>query len=348
MGCFSDIGWVVSHSYTLYGPLLVGAATVLYEGKPVGTPDSSAFWRLVDEYRINTMFTAPTALRAIRKDDQENKAISQIGKNGGLGSLKALFVAGERSEPSLINMYQELLSRYGAEDARVIDNWWSSESGSPISAIALAPNIASPRQKRSNAQLPDIRPGSAGKPMPGSDVRVVNDAGDEVARGEMGNIVLSIPLAPTAFRTLWEDEDRFYASYLQRFDGRWLDTGDAGWIDQDGYVYIMARSDDIINVAAHRLSTGSLEQAVTSHPLVTEASVVGIPDDLKGQLPFAFVGTATDVDGDRLYKEVQELVRNQVGPIASLGGIIVGKGSKFLQSSQHYRLSTLRQGRAAS
>jgi propionyl-CoA synthetase len=325
---------VVSHSYTLYGPLLVGAATVLYEGKPVGTPDASAFWRLVSEYKVNTMFTAPTALRAIRKDDPANTAISRIGGQGGLRSLKALFVAGERSEPALITMYQDLLKRYAADDARVIDNWWSSESGSPITAIALAPSVArlDPRPGTGqlggpSARLPAVKPGSAGKPMPGFDVRIVNDAGDEVKRGKMGNAVLALPLPPTAFCTLWDDEERFYASYLRRFGGRWLDTGDAGMIDSDGYVSIMARSDDIINVAAHRLSTGSLEQAVTSHPLVTEATVVGIPDDLKGQMPFAFVSVSADADRDMLFAEVQELVRSQVGPIASLGGMIVGKGS---------------------
>ena len=259
MGCFSDIGWVVSHSYTLYGPLLAGAATVLYEGKPVGTPDASSFWRLVDEYKINTMFTAPTALRAIRKDDPENTCLGAIGRRGGLRTLRALFLAGERSEPSIITMYQGLLGKYAAPNARVIDNWWSSESGSPISGVSLVPHAGRDRTTtvRDHPTL-DIKPGSAGKSMPGFDVRVVDDEGREVPRGEMGNIVLALPLAPTAFRTLWQDEERFYKGYLRRFGGKWVDTGDAGIVDKDGYIHIMARSDDIINVAAHRLSTGSL------------------------------------------------------------------------------------------
>ncbi|KAJ9162297.1 Acetyl-CoA synthetase-like protein [Coniochaeta hoffmannii] len=331
MGCFSDIGWVVSHSYTLYGPLLTGAATVLYEGKPVGTPDSSAFWRMVEEYKINTMFTAPTALRAIRKEDPENRAITAIGQRGGLRSLKALFLAGERSEPAIVSMYQDLLKKYGSQEgagAHVIDNWWSSESGSPISGIALVPHAGKDRKTDKKEHPPlQIKPGSAGKPMPGFDVRVVDDEGNELPKGKMGNIVLAAPLAPTAFRTLWEDEERFYNGYLKRFGGKWVDTGDTGVIDEHGYIHIMARSDDVINVAAHRLSTGSLEQAITSHPLVTEACVVGIPDALKGQMPFAFVGTSDDsVSDEQLLAELQKLVRKQVGAIASLGGMIRGKG----------------------
>ncbi|KAK1750601.1 hypothetical protein QBC47DRAFT_119905 [Echria macrotheca] len=334
MGCFSDIGWVVSHSYTLYAPLLAGAATVLYEGKPVGTPDASAFWRLVEEYKINTMFTAPTALRAIRKDDPTNSFLTEIGQRGGLRSLRALFLAGERSEPAIITMYQSLLSEYAAPGATVVDNWWSSESGSPISGIALTPHSGINRQtgpeKTSSHPPLAIKPGSAGKPMPGFDVRVVSDSGEPVPPGTMGNIVLALPLAPTAFRTLWEDEARFYRGYLKRFGGRWLDTGDAGYVDSRGYVHIMARSDDIINVAAHRLSTGALEQAITSHPAVAEACVVGIPDSLKGSLPFAFVVTAEDSKGDEddevLLKEIQALVRKQVGSIAALGGMVRGRG----------------------
>jgi propionyl-CoA synthetase len=244
MGCFSDIGWVVSHSYTLYAPLLTGAATVLYEGKPVGTPDASAFWRMIEEYKINAMFTAPTALRAIRKDDPNNECLSKIGERGGLRSLRALFLAGERSEPAIINMYQDLLTKYSAKGALVIDNWWSSESGSPISGVSLVPHAGNDRRTgtRNHHQPLAIKPGSAGKAMPGFDVRAVDDSGNEVPRGQMGNIVLAPPLAPTAFRTLWGDEERFYKSYLKRFDGKWIDTGDAGIVDKDGYISIMARS----------------------------------------------------------------------------------------------------------
>ncbi|KAI3398207.1 hypothetical protein diail_9684 [Diaporthe ilicicola] len=324
MACFSDIGWVVSHSYTLYAPLLVGAATVLYEGKPVGTPDTSSFWRMIEEYKVNAMFTAPTALRAIRKDDPENKQITEIGERGGLRSLRAMFLAGERSEPAIITMYQDLLGKYGDDKlggGKVIDNWWSSESGSPITGMSMTPHIVN--NTTAKPPLP-IKPGSAGKPMPGFDVRVVDDEGTELGKGKMGNIVLKTPLAPTAFRTLWEDEERFYGGYLKRFNGKWLDTGDAGIVDQDGYVHIMARTDDIINVAAHRLSTGTLEQAITSHPQVTEACIVGIPDSMKGQLPFAFVlsSSTSTLDDAQLLSEIQKLVRTQVGPIASLGGMI--------------------------
>lgn len=329
----SDIGWVVGHTYILYAPLLVGASTVLYEGKPVGTPDASAFWRVVEEYKVNAMFTAPTALRAIRRDDPNNECLSKVGQRGGLKSLKALFLAGERSEPTIISMYQDLLRKYGAKDAEVIDNWWSTESGSPMTGRALTPHVAHDRQSKiRNHPPPSIKPGSAGKPMPGYNIRVVDDKGDEVAKGSMGNIVLGLPLAPTAFRTLWEDEDRFYNSYLKRFEGRWLDTGDAGWVDKDGYVHVMSRNDDVLNVSAHRLSSGGIEQAVSSHPLVAESCIVGIPDELKGQLPFAFITLSVAdhpegaVPDEKVAKEIQALVRKQVGAIATLGGIIQGKG----------------------
>ncbi|KAI5860180.1 AMP-binding enzyme [Durotheca rogersii] len=329
----SDIGWVVGHSYIIYAPLLAGAATVLFEGKPVGTPNSSTLWRIIRDYKVTSLFTAPTALRAIKRDDPENKFIKQIGEQGGLRSLKALFLAGERSEPSIITMYQELIRKYGAPDATVVDNWWSSESGSPISGICLAPYKAGDRKAIvSNYKPLPIKPGSAGKAMPGFDVRVVDDNGTEVKRGKMGNIVLAIPLAPTGFTTLWKDEERFYNSYLKRFNGKWIDTGDAGMIDSQGYISIMSRSDDLINTAGHRLSTGSIEQAITGHPLVAEASVVGIPDSLKGQLPFAFITLSVPdhptsaIPDKKLHDEIQGRVRTQIGGIATLGGIIQGKG----------------------
>ncbi|KAJ0387822.1 hypothetical protein COL922a_001373 [Colletotrichum nupharicola] len=324
---------VVGHSYIAYAPLFTGAATVLYEGKPVGTPDASAFWRIVEEYKVNTMFTAPTALRAIKRDDPENKFFRQLGERGGLRTLKGLFLAGERSEPAIITMYQELLERYGAVDAHVVDNWWSTEAGSPITGRALVPHAGKDRKTDvRDHPPPKIKPGSAGKAMPGFDVRIVDDAGNEVPRGTMGNIVLGLPLAPTAFRTLWQDEERFYKGYLKRFDGKWLDTGDAGYIDAEGYVNVMSRNDDVLNVSAHRLSSGGLEQAITSHPLVAEACVVGIPDALKGQLPFAFITLSTPdhptsaVPDGKLADEIQALVRSQVGAIATLGGLIQGKG----------------------
>lgn len=355
----SDIGWVVGHSYIVYAPLLAGAATVLYEGKPVGTPDASAFWRVVGEYGVNVMFTAPTALRAIRRDDPENRLLARVGESGGLRSLRALFLAGERSEPTLVSMYQDLLARHAAPGAQVVDNWWSTEAGSPITGRALVPDAARDRvAPRRDQAPPAMRPGSAGKAMPGFDVRVVDDEGAEVARGTMGNIVLGLPLAPTALRTLWRDEERFYKSYLARFRGKWFDTGDAGCVDDEGYVHVMSRNDDVLNVSAHRLSSGELrspsnlplpgaaraatthsltksggiEQAIASHPQVAEACVVGIPDALKGQLPFAFITLSTPehpasaVPEEKLAAEIQGLVRREVGAIASLGGIVQGRG----------------------
>ena len=257
MFCASDIGWVVGHSYIIYAPLLAGATTILFEGKPVGTPDAGTFWRVIEEHKVNVLSTAPTALRAIRRDDPKNEFFEAVGKRGGLKQLRALFLAGERSEPSLVRMYGDLLTKFAAPGALVVDNWWSSESGSPISGIAL--NAAAGRNLSSTDvhQPLTIKPGSAGKPMPGFDVRIVDDEGKEVGEGTMGNIVMAMPLAPTGLTTLFNDEERFYKGYLKRFAGKWIDTGDAGMIDQDGYVHVMSRSDDIINVAAHRFSTGT-------------------------------------------------------------------------------------------
>ncbi|KAI9848454.1 MAG: hypothetical protein M1837_000249 [Sclerophora amabilis] len=332
MFCTSDIGWVVGHSYILYAPLLAGATTILFEGKPVGTPDAGAFWRIVEEYNVNSLSTAPTALRAIRRDDPANAYFEQVGKRGGLKNLRHMFLAGERSEPQIVDMYQKLLSRHCAAGASVIDNWWSSESGSPISGIATVATAGKhfPTAK-AVAPLP-VKVGSAGKAMPGWDVRVVDDEGNETQKGTMGNIVLNVPLAPTGFTTLWKDEERFYKGYMKRFDGRWMDTGDAGMVDEDGYVHVMSRSDDIINVAAHRFSTGAIEQAIASHASIAECCVVGIPDELKGQLPFGFITLSTPehpasaVPAASLVNEVQASVRTQIGAIAALGGMIQGRG----------------------
>ncbi|KAI4265742.1 MAG: hypothetical protein L6R38_009208 [Xanthoria sp. 2 TBL-2021] len=332
MFCASDIGWVVGHSYILYAPLLAGATTVLFEGKPVGTPSAGTFWRILEEHNVNVLFTAPTALRAIRREDPDNKFFGAAGERQGLKQLRALFLAGERSEPSIVQMYQGLLRKYCASGSQVIDNWWSSESGSPISGIALRATAGKDFTSSEAPEALPIKPGSAGKAMPGFDVRIVDDNGNEVSKGSMGNIVLGIPLAPTGFTTLFNDEERFYKGYLKRFDGRWIDTGDAGMIDEEGYISVMSRSDDIINVAAHRFSTGSIEQAISSHPTIAECCVVGIPDSLKGHLPFAFVTLSTAshppsaIPSETLFKEVQSSVREQIGAIAALGGMIQGKG----------------------
>ncbi|KAH8770757.1 AMP-binding enzyme [Diaporthe sp. PMI_573] len=294
----SDIGWIVGHSYVIYGPLLAGAATVLYEGKPVGTPDSSSFWRIIRDYKVNSIFMAP-------RDDPEKRYLKRIGSTGGLKSLKGLFLGGERSGVTLVALYQQLLQRYGAPGARINDNWWSSETGSPITAISLSPEAAIDGKNSVRGHLPlvNVKPGSAGKLMPGFDIKVVDDQGGK----------------------------RFYTGYLRRF-GKWIDTGDTGTIHEDGYISVLSRSDDVINTAGHRLSTGIIEQAITSHPLVAEASVVGIPDALKGQLPFAFVTLSTTdhppsaIPDQRLTNDIQKRVREQVGGIATLGGIIQGKG----------------------
>ena len=331
----SDIGWVVGHSYIVYAPLLAGATTVLFEGKPIGTPDAGKFWRMVEEHKVTSLFTAPTALRAIRKDDPEDKFFKEVADRGGFKHWRALFLAGERSEPSIVTHFQELISKSAAPGAQVIDHWWSSESGSPMTGLALRPAIGHDHNSTETHKALQIKPGSAGKPMPGFDVRIVNDEGKEMKEGEMGNIVLNMPFGPSGFTTLFNDDTRFYKGYLKRFDGKWLDTGDAGMIDQDGYVHVMSRSDDIINVAAHRFSTGAIEQAILSHKGVGEASVVGIPDAMKGHLPFAFIQPAGAPASDEklpavppkeLFKEINDIVRNQIGTIASLGGIIQGRG----------------------
>ncbi|RAL64458.1 hypothetical protein DID88_001934 [Monilinia fructigena] len=285
--CTSDIGGVVGHSYILYAPLLAGATTVLFEGKPVGTPDAGTFWRIIDEYKVNTLFTAPTALRAICREDSENKLFKEIGERGGLKSLRALFLAGEKSEPN---------------------NWWTSESGSPMAGIALSPHSGLSRTSDKSGPIIPIKPGSAGKSLPGFDVRIVDDSGNEVPCGTMGNIVLGIPLAPTGFRTLWEDEERFYKEYMKRFGGRWIDTGDVGMVDEAGWISVMSRSDDIINVAAHRFSTDTIEQAISTHPFLST--------------PIHPVSAILDTE---LEKEIQGLVRRQIGAIARLGGIIQGE-----------------------
>lgn len=309
----SDIGWVVGHSYILYAPLLVGATTVLFEGKPVGTPDAGVFWRVVEDYRVTALFTAPTALRAIRKDDPGNHLFHQRGIGGGLRTLRAIFLAGERSELSLVEIYTDLLAKYGAPGARVIDNWWSSETGSPITC--------SPAGASSGL----TKAGSAGKPAPGIILHVVDENGLEEPCGTTGHLVMALPLGPTCSTELWRDRtgDGYHAGYLEKFAGRWYDTGDTGYIDRDGYVHVLGRSDDIINVAAHRLSAGSMEQPLVCHAQVTEGCVVPIQDPIKGQLPFAFVSLAADAPPGDLMQDLNSRLRHAIGPIAQLAGVVV-------------------------
>jgi propionyl-CoA synthetase len=288
--CASDIGWVVGHSYIVYSPLLAGAATILYEGKPTTTPDASSLWRMVEEYHATALYVAPSALRAILHSDPTLSGMRQHN----LASLETLYLAGERSEPTLVERFQKLLPR-------VVDNWWSTEAGSPMTGLL-------PGQQ--------VKPGSAGMPLPGWDVRVVDDDGCQLPPGEQGNIVVALPLPPTALSGLWVEKERFWNSYFNRFGGRYLDTGDVGVMDSEGYLTVLARGDDVINVSAHRLGTATIEGAIIAVPGVTDAVVVGMRDRVKGEVPVAFVV------GDAAEEEVKAAVRREVGAIASLRAVV--------------------------
>ncbi|GAA6165501.1 propionyl-CoA synthetase [Pelagimonas sp. KU-00592-HH] len=292
----SDVGWVVGHSYICYGPLLNGCATVIYEGKPVGTPDAGAFWRVIQDHKVNALFTAPTAFRAIKKEDPEGKLIADYN----LSAFRTLFLAGERSDPDTIKWAQAKLDR------PVIDHWWQTETGWAISGNPVGLGAF------------PIKLGSPGKPMPGYDVQVLDDAGHPVPPGTLGNIVVKLPLPPSCFPTLWNAPDRYHSAYFAEFPGYYA-TSDAGIIDEDGYVFIMARTDDIINVAGHRLSTGAMEEVIAAHPDIAECAVVGVADALKGQMPLGFYVTNAGVDTDpaTLEKELVSLVRHEIGPVAA-------------------------------
>ncbi|GLK79998.1 propionyl-CoA synthetase [Methylopila turkensis] len=294
--CASDIGWVVGHSYIVYAPLIIGATKVLYEGKPVGTPDAGAFWRVVSEHGVAALFTAPTALRAIRKEDPEGREAAKYD----LSRLRALFLAGERADPPSIQWAETLLG------VPVIDNCWQTETGWPIVANPIGLE-----------RLP-VKLGSPTVPMPGYDVRVLTDDGQEAPRGTLGNIVIKLPLPPGCLPTLWNADDRFRSAYLEGFPGHYQ-TSDAGFVDEDGYVFFMARTDDIINVAGHRLSTGGMEEVIASHPDVAECAVVGVADPLKGQSPTGFVVLKAGVDRTPadIEREIVALVRDRIGPVAA-------------------------------
>jgi propionyl-CoA synthetase len=292
----SDVGWVVGHSYIVYGPLLLGATTVLYEGKPVGTPDAGAFWRVAAEYGVKTLFTAPTAMRAIKKDDPDAKHVADYD----LSKLRYLFQAGERLDPGTYQWADEKLG------IPVIDHWWQTETGWSIAANPLGIE-----------QMP-VKPGSATVPMPGYDVRVLRPDGTEADRGEEGAICVRLPLPPGTLPTLWGDDDRYVASYLKAFPGYYL-SGDGGYVDEDGYLFVMGRTDDVINVAGHRLSTGSIEAVLATHPAVAECAVIGVADEIKGQAPRGFVVLkAGATGGDDLAGELVEAVRSRIGAVASL------------------------------
>ena len=314
----SDVGWVVGHSYIVYAPLITGCTTVMYEGKPVGTPDAGAFWRVISQHGVNGLFTAPTAIRAIKKEDPDGTHISRFD----LGSLRTLFLAGERLDPETYEWAT------GHLDLPVVDNWWQTESGWPMvsSLRGLDP-------------LP-LKPGSPSRPVPGFDVRVLDEHGVEVAAGASGNIAVRLPLPPGTLPTLWGDDERYVASYLSAYPGYYA-TGDGGHIDEDGYVYVMGRTDDVINVAGHRLTTGSLEAAVATHPAVAECAVIGVHDAIKGQVPRAFVvlKAGADPDPQELKDEVIALVRATVGPVAALHDVRIVPGLPKTRSGKILRRS---------
>ncbi|RED53890.1 propionyl-CoA synthetase [Aestuariispira insulae] len=292
----SDVGWVVGHSYIVYAPLLHGCTTVLFEGKPVGTPDAGTFWRVIAEHKVKALFTAPTAFRAIKKEDPDGKLIGQYD----LSHFKTLFLAGERCDPDTLNWAQEKLG------VPVIDHWWQTETGWAMAANCMGIE-----------PLPII-PGSPTRAVPGYEIQVLDHDGHEVKRGEMGAICVKLPLPPGCLPTLWKADQRFIDAYLSEYPG-YYQTGDAGYMDENGYVFVMARTDDIINVAGHRLSTGAMEEVLASHPDVAECAVIGAADSLKGQLPLGFLvlksGVARD-DAD-IISEVVALVRKQIGPVAA-------------------------------
>jgi propionyl-CoA synthetase len=300
----SDIGWVVGHSYIVYAPLIHGNTTVLFEGKPVGTPDAGAFWRVISRHRVACLFTAPTAFRAIKREDPNGEFIAPYDRS----SLRSLFLAGERLDPATLRWAEEVLQ------VPVIDHWWQTETGWPICANCIGLGM-----------LP-IKPGSPTKAMPGWDVRVLHDHGTQAPAGEIGSLVCKLPLPPGTLSTLWSADARYEASYLAEFPG-YYKTGDAGFIDEDGYVFVMTRTDDVINVAGHRLSTGAIEEVIASHPAVAECAVTGVADDLKGQVPLGFLVLKVGVERNPadVVREVVQMVREQIGPVSSFKAATVVK-----------------------
>jgi len=301
----SDVGWVVGHSYIVYGPLLAGATTVLYEGKPVGTPDAGAFWRVVAEHGVSVMFAAPTAIRAIKREDPDGTLIAEHD----LGSLRTLFLAGERLDPASYEWSTEQLG------VAVVDNWWQTETGWPIAA-----NL---RNTEAFESMP-IKAGSPTVPVPGYDVQILAPDGEPAPSDTEGAICLRLPLPPGTLAGVWGDEQRYVESYLSAYPGYYL-TGDGGYIDPDGYLFVLGRTDDVMNVAGHRLSSGQLEAVLAAHPAVAECAVIGVADELKGQVPRALVVTKASFDGDvgQLCAELAESVRAEIGPIATLGRVDV-------------------------
>ncbi|WP_076540410.1 propionyl-CoA synthetase [Shewanella sp. UCD-KL21] len=292
----SDVGWVVGHSYIVYGPLLVGATTLMYEGKPIGTPDAGAFWRIIEQYNVKSFFTAPTAIRAIKREDPDGALVKGVE----LSCLGQVFLAGERCDPDTLNWAQDKLAK------PVIDHWWQTETGWPVAANLMGTDPI------------EIKAGSPARPVPGYQVEVLDAMGEQVSANESGNVVIKLPLPPGNLTTLWNNDKRYVESYLSMYQGYYL-TGDAGYIDEDGYLYIMSRIDDIINVAGHRLSTGRFEEVLCQHSAVAEAAVIGVQDKLKGQVPLGLVvlKNGVELSDEVLYQELLALVRHEIGPVAS-------------------------------
>ena len=292
----SDVGWVVGHSYIAYGPLIHGNTTIVFEGKPVGTPDAGTFWRVIQDHKVASFFTAPTAFRAIKREDPKGELVDKYD----LSSLRALYLAGERADPDTIVWAQDQLK------VPVIDHWWQTETGWPM--------VANPMGIE---ELP-VKLGSPSVPLPGYDVQILDEGGHPMKPGELGAIAVKLPLPPGTLPTLWNAEARFRKAYLEHFPG-YYETGDAGYVDEDGYLYIMARTDDVINVAGHRLSTGAMEEVLASHQDVAECAVIGVADELKGQLPLGFLclNKGTNRPDAEIVKECVGLVRDQIGPVAA-------------------------------
>ncbi len=292
----SDVGWIVGHSYIVYAPLFHGCTTILYEGKPVGTPDPGAFWRVISEHNVSVLFTAPTTFRAIKRDDPNGEFVRKYD----LSHFRTLFLAGERCDPATLHWAEQQLG------VPVIDHWWQTETAWPICANLMGVE-----------HLP-VKPGSTTVPMPGYDVRILGENKQEVDPGKIGDIVIKLPLPPGCLPTLWQNDEAYKQSYLSAFPGYYI-TADAGYKDEDGYLWIMSRTDDIINVAGHRLSTGAMEEVLSSHPDVAECSVIGVADELKGEVPLGTIVLKTGVERphDEIIKEVIQMVRKKIGPVAS-------------------------------
>ncbi len=292
----SDVGWVVGHSYIVYGPLMNGCTTIVYEGKPVRTPNPAAFWRIVDEYKVNVLFSAPTAFRAIRREDAKGDLI----KNYNLDSLRAIFVAGERCDSDTLKWIMKVTKK------TVVDNWWQTETGWAIVANPLGLE-----------EMP-IKPGSPTKPMPGFNLKVLDENGKELGPGKKGALCLKLPLPPACLMGIWENDERYRKGYLDHFKGYYL-TGDTGYIDKDGYVYVLGRMDGIINVAGHRLSTGEMEEIIAKHPDIAECAVIGVNDDLKGEVPMGFIVLKQGIERDHrgIVDGAIALIRQEIGAVAS-------------------------------